>query len=71
MAKQYVFVRMPKAVYEKFLLKKNKMEMDIKNIVGKRIPITMPKVFKLVANNPVEIDKGMLIKFAKLKQGRY
>ena len=71
MAKKYVFVRMPADIFNKFKLKKNRMERDIKNITGKRIPITMPKVFKLVANNPVEIDKEFLIKFAKKKKGSY
>jgi len=71
MAKRYVFVRMPAEVFEKFKLKKIRMEQDIKEITGKNIPLTMPKVFKLVAKNPVEIDKDILIKFAKMKRGSY
>lgn len=70
MAKKYVFVRMPADVYKMFYGKKIKMEADIKEMTGKKIPLTMPKVFKLVARNPVEIDKFNLVKFAKLKRRR-
>lgn len=71
MAKKYVFVRMPAEVFNMFYGKKVRMEKDIKQITGKDIKMTMPKVFKLVGKNPVEIDKNILIKFAKMKKGRY
>lgn len=71
MAKKYVFVRMPVEVYNCYYKKKIKMEEDIKEMIGTKINVSMPKVFRLVARNPVEINKDHLIKFAKLKRGRY
>ena len=71
MAKRYIFVRMPVETFEGFKMKKVKMESDIKDITGKNVDLTMPKVFKLVSQNPVEIDKDFLVKFAKLKRGFY
>jgi|TARA_R100001530_G_scaffold107250_2_gene74975 hypothetical protein len=71
MAKKYVFVRMPLDTFEGFKMKKLKMQEDIKDLTGKNVELTMPKVFKLVSQNPVEIDKDYLVKFAKLKRGYY
>jgi len=71
MAKKYVFVRMPAEVFNLFYGKKVRMEKDIKEITGKEIKLTMPKVFRLVGRNPVEIDKNVLIKFARMKKGFY
>ncbi len=70
MAKKYVFVRMPVDVYNIYKGLKVKMETDIKNISGKQIPLTMPKVFKAVASpefneNFIEIDLKKLTEFAK------
>lgn len=71
MAKKYVFVRMPAEVFQLYYGKKIRMEKDIKEITGRDIPLTMPKVFKLVGKNPVEIDKDILVKFARMKRGKY
>jgi|1_EtaG_2_1085319.scaffolds.fasta_scaffold00916_12 hypothetical protein len=71
MAKRYIFVRMPVETFEGFKMKKNKMESDIKDLTGKKVNLTMPKVFSLVSKHPVEIDKKLLVKFAKLKRGFY
>ena len=65
MAKRYVFVRMPRNIYDQFVTKKIKMEQDLKELTGKRIPMTMPKVWALVAKNPVEIGFDNLIKSVK------
>ena len=69
MAKQYKFVRMPRETYEKFANKKISMERDIKELTGKNIKLTMPKVFHLVANHPVEINFSTLVDTAKKKKG--
>ena len=68
MAKRYVFVRMPKEIYNKFVIKKEKMEADIKQITGRNIPLTMPKVWALVSKNPVEIEFSNLIQVTKKKK---
>lgn len=65
MAKRYVFVRMPAEVFQMFYMKKIKMEKDIKEVTGKDIPLTMPKVFRLVAKHPVELDIDYLVNFSK------
>jgi len=69
MAKKYKLVRMPLEVFEQFHDKKIKMEKDIRMITGREIPLTMPKVWRLIAKNPVEIDKNTIITVAK-KKGR-
>lgn len=69
MAKKYIYVRMPLEVYNLYLNKKKNMERDLKYITGKRIPLTMPKVFKLVGNNPTEIERNHLLNIAKKKRG--
>ncbi len=55
---------MPSEVYEMFYAKKVRMEKDVREITGKNIPLTMPKVFRLIANHQVEIDMDYLAKFA-------
>lgn len=70
MATRYVFVRMPTEVYNLFYNKKIRMERDIKEVTGKKIPITMPKVFRMVGANPVEIDIDSIINIASKKRGR-
>jgi len=67
MAKRYIFVRMPRDIYTQFVNKKLKMEGDLKELTGKRIPLTMPKVWALVAKNPVEIGFENLIRATKKK----
>ena len=68
MAKRYKFVRMPRDIYDQFVIKKVKMESDIQDITGKKISLTMPKVWRLVAKNPVEIELSKLIKSGKVKK---
>jgi len=68
MAKKYKFVRMPLEIYNKFENKKIKMEEDLKQITGKKTTLTMPKVWRLVAKNPVEIDFNILLKSIKVKK---
>jgi hypothetical protein len=73
MAKKYVFVRMPTDVYKMYKGIKIKAENDITKITGKRIPLTMPKVFKMVASpkfneNWIMVDKSNLIKLAREKR---
>lgn len=59
---------MPEDVFKMFQKKKVKMEADVEKIVGKHVPLTMPKVFRLVASTPVEIYHDDLIKVAKNKK---
>jgi len=68
MAKRYVMVRMPKDSFDKFYNKKKKMEQDIQSLVGRRIPLTMPKLWDLVSKNPTEITFDNLLK--QTKRGR-
>lgn len=56
---------MPREIFEKFKAKKIRMETDLKQLTGRRIPLTMPKVWALVAKNPVEISFDNLITSAK------
>lgn len=76
MAKKYVFVRMPNDIYQLYKGIKIKMEKDIKGVTGKRIPLTMPKVFRAVASpkinqNFIEIDLKTLVELAKQRRRRY
>jgi len=73
MAKKYVFVRMPAEIYNMYKNIKVNMETDIQQITGKRIPLTMPKVFKAIASpelneNFIQVDMNSLIKLAKEKR---
>lgn len=74
MAKKYVFVRMPVKVYNVYKGIKLKMEADIKKVYGRKVPLTMPKVFHAVASpkyneNFIQVDMKNLINLAKLKRG--
>ncbi len=68
MARKYVFVRMPDDVFQMFYMKKIKMEKDIKEVTGRNIPLTMPKVFRLVAKHPVEMDINNLLDVANKRK---
>lgn len=75
MAKKYVFVRMPEDVYNIYKNIKVKMELDIKQITGRNIPLTMPKVFRAVASpdlnkNFIEVDLKDLVSLAKNRRPR-
>lgn len=70
MVKKYVLVRMPIQVYQKYKDVKMKMETDISRFYGRRIPMTMPKVFKAVIDpkfneNFIEVDLKKLTGLAK------
>ena len=76
MAKKYYMIRMPSEIYKRYKDTKVKMETDIQKFTGKRIPLTMPKVFNAVINpefnhNFIEIDMKKLTDLAKFKKGKY
>lgn len=75
MVKKYIFVRMPADIYKIYEGIKVKMEKDITQVVGKRIPLTMPKVFRAVASptlnkNFIAVDLNDLVNLAKEKRKR-
>jgi hypothetical protein len=72
MPKRY-FVALPSDVYNIYKNIKVNMENDIEKVAGKRIPLTMPKVFRAVASpefnaNFIEIDIRKLTQLAKEKR---
>lgn len=74
MGRRYVFVRMPKEVYDQYKKIKVKMEVDIQKYYGKRVPMTMPKVFKAISSpeyneNFIQIDIKNLVSLARKKRG--
>lgn len=76
MGKKYYMIRMPSEIYHKYKNVKIKMEADIKKFTGRRIPLTMPKVFNAVINpkfnqNFIEVDLGKLSGLAKKNRGIY
>lgn len=75
MAKRYYMVRMPSDIYHKYKNVKTKMEMDIQKFTGRRIPLTMPKVFNAVINpefnkNFILVDMKKLTELARTKRGK-
>lgn len=76
MGKKYVFVRMPIEIHKMYKGVKVKMEKDIQNAVGKRIPMTMPKVFRAIISPEfnehfIQIDLKKLTELAREKRRRY
>lgn len=76
MVRKYVFVRMPEDIYKLYRGIKVKMEKDIQGVTGRRIPLTMPKVFRAIASpkineNFIQIDIKTLVEMAKQKRRRY
>lgn len=75
MVKKYVMVRMPIEIMQMYKGAKKNMESDIEKVAGKRIPLTMPKVFKAVISpqineNYIQVDLKKLVELAKQKRGQ-
>jgi hypothetical protein len=73
MSKKYVFVRMPENIYKDYKNVKAKMEGDIEKVTGRRIPLTMPKVFRAIISpefnsNFIEVDLKKLVNLAREKK---
>ena len=60
--KKYVAVRMPLEAYNNFCNRKVKMESVAKKITKRVIRIPLTKIFRLSAENPINIHDEELIK---------
>jgi len=65
MVRKYQFMRVPIEAVEGFKQKKKKMEQRIKAWTGKEVKLPMTRVLIAVANNPVEIHEGKVIKLVR------
>ena len=66
--KRYVAVRMPVEAYNQFCDRKRKMETVAKKITKRVIRIPLTKVFKISAENPINIADDNLIKVIRKKR---
>lgn len=67
MVKSYKWVRMPTEIYNNYKNVKINMEKDLAKVYGKRIPLTMPKVFHAIVN-PKLNENYIQIELQKLKE---
>lgn len=59
--KQYKLVRMPLIAYINFLAKKKKMEVILKKLKGKRIPIPLTQVLILSSKQNLWVHDNALL----------
>lgn len=65
MVQQYVFVRMPKRVYDRYKNIQRQICLDLRSISGKDIKMPMTKVFDVVVNhneNYIQLDLKKLLR---------
>jgi len=68
MVKKYIIYRVPIEADKGFKEKKKRIEKNIKVWTGKTVNVPMTKILTAVANNPVELGEGQVIRLIKKKK---